>query len=111
MTATKYVSLPSTDFDADTHNYPPSQYLGSSSSNSRSHGERDDDSFDENDGYVLSNMRVKGSERERILKGRGDEDDTVVDIERNERLNAIKEVGGMDSEECLWKTTVILPIN
>src|SRR5690348_13789291 len=96
MTATKYVSLPSTDFDADTHNYPPSQYLGSSSSNPRSRREHhDDDSFDESDSYVLSNMHGKSNERERILKGRGDEDDTVVDVED---LRAAKQVGGTDGE-------------
>ncbi|CAG8577125.1 2910_t:CDS:10 [Paraglomus occultum] len=110
MTATKYVSLPSTDFDADTHNYPPSQHLGSSSSNSRSQREHDDDdSFDESDSYVLSNMRGKNSERERILKGRGDEDDTVVDVEENEHLRAVKEPRGLKPiNPCLLITTIFV---
>ena len=93
MTTTRYVSLPSTDFDADT-----SQYLGSSFSNSRSHREHDDDSFDDSDSYVLSNMRGKSSERERILKARGDEDETVVDVEEHEHLNTVKEVSDTDNE-------------
>jgi len=43
-------------------------------------------------------MRGKSSERERILKARGDEDETVVDVEEHEHLNTVKEVSDTDNE-------------